>query len=220
MVLGYITNDSKRFHVFAANRVQKIREGSDLKQWHYVETKSNPADHASRGLNASRISASNWFTGPDFLWQDDIEYPAEQPQLNVDDQEIKKSVTLCTRVTKPSILKKFSNFSSWSSLVRAVARLKRRAKGVKSDTFTNAQERSEAKRFILQLCQCKELLLEKVPKNLEAFKDEYGTMRVDGRLDASTLSQEIRHPVILDNSSHVARLSRKGHAPGSRNNHE
>ena len=66
VVLGYISNDSKRFHMYVANRVQTIREDSDPSQWQYVDTKSNPADHASRGLTASRIEDSNLFTGPDF----------------------------------------------------------------------------------------------------------------------------------------------------------
>ena len=45
-VLKYI-----RFHVFVANRVQSIRDQTDPAQWRYVESKNNPADDASRGLN-------------------------------------------------------------------------------------------------------------------------------------------------------------------------
>ena len=36
VVLGYINNDAKRFHIFVANRVQKIRELTDPLQWRYV----------------------------------------------------------------------------------------------------------------------------------------------------------------------------------------
>jgi len=45
VVLGYIANDVKRFHIFVANQVQTIQE----KWWRYVDTNSNPADDASRG---------------------------------------------------------------------------------------------------------------------------------------------------------------------------
>ena len=51
-VLRYITNDQKRFQAFVANRVQTIRRLSHPSQWMYVETKSNPADDASCGINA------------------------------------------------------------------------------------------------------------------------------------------------------------------------
>ena len=58
MVLGYIANKSRRYHVYAANRVQEIQDKTSPKQWKYVETKSNPADDASRGLCARDISNS------------------------------------------------------------------------------------------------------------------------------------------------------------------
>ena len=46
VVLDYIANDVKRFHIFVANRVQEIQEKSSVTQWKYVDTKSNPADEA------------------------------------------------------------------------------------------------------------------------------------------------------------------------------
>ena len=51
VVLGYIKNDVRRFHVFVANQVQQIRENSTPDQWKYIETKENPADESSRGLS-------------------------------------------------------------------------------------------------------------------------------------------------------------------------
>ena len=39
VVLGYINNESKRFKVFVANRVQLIHDNSNTNQWHYVDTK-------------------------------------------------------------------------------------------------------------------------------------------------------------------------------------
>ena len=59
VVLGYINNDAKRFHTFVANRVQVIRSNTDIKEWRYIDTKNNPADHASRGLNAEELMKSN-----------------------------------------------------------------------------------------------------------------------------------------------------------------
>ena len=55
VVLGYISNDSKRFQVFVANRVQQIRNVTSLEQWNYVESEDNPADDASRGLTAEQL---------------------------------------------------------------------------------------------------------------------------------------------------------------------
>lgn len=69
VVLGYIKNEARRFHVFVANRVQRIRDTTDLRQWFYIETGQNPADHASRGLKVADLIDSNWFTRPKFLWE-------------------------------------------------------------------------------------------------------------------------------------------------------
>lgn len=66
VVLGYIANDVKRFHIFWANRVQEIQEKSSEKQCRYMDTKSNPADKASRGVCPRELRVSKWITGPDF----------------------------------------------------------------------------------------------------------------------------------------------------------
>ena len=43
-VLGYIRNQSRKFKVFIANRVEIICENSCDSQWFNVNTKANPAD--------------------------------------------------------------------------------------------------------------------------------------------------------------------------------
>ena len=96
MVLGYIRNEAKRFKVFVANRVQLIRENSDVSQWRYIETKKNPADDASRGLSpCNSKKVKRWINGPEFLWQDESKWPNLEDQVPVignDDQEIKSTV--------------------------------------------------------------------------------------------------------------------------------
>ena len=48
VVLGYISNDARRFHVFVANRVQQIRDHCTTEQWRHVKTTDHPADCAAR----------------------------------------------------------------------------------------------------------------------------------------------------------------------------
>lgn len=69
VVIGYIGNETRRFHVFVANRMQQIKDFSEAQQWHYVNSDSNPADIASRGIHANElVSSDTWFSGPSFLW--------------------------------------------------------------------------------------------------------------------------------------------------------
>ena len=55
VVLGYINNNTKKFKIFVANRIQQIHEGSNVSQWRYVPSKMNPADDASRRLDANPL---------------------------------------------------------------------------------------------------------------------------------------------------------------------
>ena len=48
IVLGYIKNESSRFHVFVANRESQIRELTDPSAWQYVSSDGNPADLLTR----------------------------------------------------------------------------------------------------------------------------------------------------------------------------
>lgn len=63
VVLGYIANNTRRFHVFVANRVQQIRDVSEPYQWNYVSSSDNPADIASRGASADElVNNCRWFS--------------------------------------------------------------------------------------------------------------------------------------------------------------
>ena len=67
IVLGYICNESRRFHIYVANRVQTIREISSPDQWRYFESSVNPANLATRGLHPKDLALSSWLGGPAFL---------------------------------------------------------------------------------------------------------------------------------------------------------
>ena len=68
VVIRYISNDARRFHVSIANRVQQIEDHTSPSQLKYVETDLNPTDDASRGENVQGLIENLcWWTGPDFL---------------------------------------------------------------------------------------------------------------------------------------------------------
>ncbi|XP_050703627.1 uncharacterized protein LOC126989094 [Eriocheir sinensis] len=125
VVLGYINNDSKRFHVYVANRVQQIRDQTSPSQWKYVETEHNPADYASRGQSVEElINNDKWWNGPRFLWQhfemnDD---PSEHHELEDDDPEVKRVASCATQTHEPfNVLERLNCFSEWFRMKRAIA---------------------------------------------------------------------------------------------------
>ena len=138
VVLGYITNDSKRFYVYVANRVQLIRSLSRPSQWRYVGSENNPADLATRGVKASKLMESRWLSGPEFLKGNDTEaLPSKIAPLNEADPQVRKKVdTFATKVRANQKViglgaKRFERFSSISSLQRGIAVLLEKIKRFK-----------------------------------------------------------------------------------------
>ena len=164
VVLGYIANQTKRFHVFVANRVQRIQERTTQEQWHYVDTKSNPAYDASRGIRMQElVNGSRWINGAEFLWQDESHWPTASVNdnketefdLSPDDPEIKKAASFVTESIKsyPGLLSRLRYSSSWYRAKVAVAwclrylhRLKERVVNAKSnDIGDHMGKRRESK---------------------------------------------------------------------------
>ncbi len=74
-----------------------IHDASSPQQWRQLPTNLNPADLASRGLNAGnkdqdRRKLQLWFNEPEFLWQECRswpEQPTDLPDVEDADREVK-----------------------------------------------------------------------------------------------------------------------------------
>ena len=133
VVLGYISNESRRFHVFVANRVQEIQNSTSVEQWNHVESKQNPADEASRGVKSQELLHSRWINGPAFLWKTEDQWPINQDHsegtfgLQNNDPEVKKHVTMATTEIlkvdseKTSLCERVKYFSDWYRAKQAIA---------------------------------------------------------------------------------------------------
>ncbi|KAF2347378.1 Retrotransposon Pao, partial [Trinorchestia longiramus] len=63
IVMGYLSNKSKRFSRYVSRRIQMILSASSASQWTYVPTDKNPADIATRPISPVDLRESNWLTG-------------------------------------------------------------------------------------------------------------------------------------------------------------
>ncbi|XP_038046729.1 uncharacterized protein LOC119720934 [Patiria miniata] len=106
IVLKYISNDSRRFHIFVGNRVGLIRELTDSNQWHHIDSKSNPADLVTRPQSCLK-SDDKWFHGPDILhkYKHDWDMGDRKPvDLMNEDPEVRKtSIAAFGAVTTESL---------------------------------------------------------------------------------------------------------------------
>ena len=124
VVLGYINNNTKTFKIFVANRIQQIHEGSNVSQWRYVPSKMNPADDASHGLDANKNTYfSNWFKGPEFLWHNEISWPAERTEAITDEDPEVKHLLIVNRITENYGMLSYltERISGWKKLKKIVA---------------------------------------------------------------------------------------------------
>lgn len=126
-VLRYIGNESRRFHTYVANRVALIREDSSPSQWRHIDSKSNPADDASRGVTAESFTKNDrWIKGPAFLLKHKSEWersPLGGVELEEDDPEVKREPkSFVVHASKDSsIVSIIQRFSSWFKLLKFIA---------------------------------------------------------------------------------------------------
>jgi hypothetical protein len=126
IVLGYISNEARRFHTFVANRVQTILDHSQPSQWNYVSTKENPADVASRGCCVQNL-LSEWLQAPSLLLRQNYATNKCEVVVTENDPEVRKH-SCHTALKYPSILSQtFIHFSSWKHLEKFVSVFERKA---------------------------------------------------------------------------------------------
>ncbi|XP_072376467.1 uncharacterized protein [Diabrotica undecimpunctata] len=103
IVLSWLKLEPNQLQVFVANRVTKIQSLTSSDSWHYVNTKENAADIASRGIfPESFLESQLWFQGPQFLRQHPDLWPNDSTDEVIELPELKRSVqeflTLLTQI--------------------------------------------------------------------------------------------------------------------------
>ena len=184
VVLGYISNDSKRFQVFVANRVQQIRNVTSPEQWNYVESEDNPADDASKGITAEQlVENARWLNGPSFSWDPAFQLPIQQEWVPADgDPEVKKVKSFATgtvETTCSSMLDRLNYFSCWYQAKRAIANctnLKNRLKSRIPDPGSSDRRTKDAVKINVEDLQKAELQIIRIVQERE-FAEEIKTLR-------------------------------------------
>ena len=131
--LSYIKNQTRRFKTFVANWTQTIKDHSDVAQWQYVPSKSNPAGYGSKGLDGTCLAKVKlWYEEPKFLWEPESrkrDHTVED--IDTDDPETKKELFTKNELffnrieVKTDILETLEKFSSnWSKCLHWFWRLR------------------------------------------------------------------------------------------------
>lgn len=222
VVLGYLNNKTRRFFNYVSNRVERILSVTEPKQWVYVSTVDNPADHGTRGLRSVGDLQEKWLKGPSFLIHPELsatqEYSLVSPEL---DKEIRIEVKKTTCALDEDFADRCNRFSRWHKLVSVITLIKGRARRRFKRKGGNepVRLREESEEVLIKIIQKQAYgdeiasLSTKSPVSkasplcrLSPVLDEKGILRVGGRLSQSSLPVEQRNPIILPGKSHLTVL--------------
>ena len=127
IVLKYIKNEDKRFHVYVSNRVSAIRKSTDPERWFHVPGCNNPADIVSRGCSVSDLNKTMWFEGPKFLkaYKNEWKRTRVRDDISPNDPEVKSSTIMSVHLLVEGIEHPIDTivnyFSSWYKVKRITA---------------------------------------------------------------------------------------------------
>lgn len=226
IVISWIKSESAQLKTFVANRTAEIQELTNPNDWYHVSSTCNPADILSRGLMPQEIiNLNNWWHGPDWLSQEEAEWPVKHNNLILNHEaipEIRKTIT-CHTIVEPFHI--FSRISKFTRLIRATAyclRFRQNCKLNNNDKLVENLSAEEIKNASIVLiknlqnqCFNKEIQDLKStgvvsPKSallcLSPFLDDEGVIRVGGRLRKSSLCFNQKHQILLPKSHKFTEL--------------
>ena len=212
-VLRYLENRSARYKTFVAHRVLAVQQMSEVKQWHYVPTKVNPADHASRGIWANEDGKlATWLQGPEFLKEEVEDYSKVFPEPGTAEHELEIRVNLIEAELSAPATRLLERYGSYHRLCKAVAwmikfaefmKKRKPSKEITVEDLTAAEmavvrcvQKESFPDEVEALAEGQQVAASSRLRSLDVFMDEQGVLRVGGRLGNSESGVE-RHPIVL-----------------------
>ncbi|XP_065361855.1 uncharacterized protein LOC135955432 [Calliphora vicina] len=212
IVLSWIQEESSNYQVFVSNRISRIQSLTSNMKWFYVPTTMNPADILSRGATPKELSKSNlWSCGPEFLKQDQEFWPS-QPSAVTNLPERRKQVLILTSATFLDISLNCKYITSFGKISRVYAYIYkfgavnvscRRGPLTTEDIHKGTKlliRMVQRCNFTVEcecLCQGKPIPSSSSLISLNPFMDNFGLLRVGGRLKNSALDFNAQHPIII-----------------------
>ena len=225
VALCWIRGDPNKWKTFVGNRVSQIQDLVHPSNWYYCPTEVNPADIASRGVNASEfLKCTDWFGAPAWLSERPETWP-RQPNISSTEEsnvEHRKShTTTISKSSTKSILSLFQ-YSSFMKVLRVLSWCRRWSPGKTSVSRTGPLTTEELKSSLLLLVKdvqsegfSTEIDCLKAKKtipcgskliSLNPFLDKDDVLRVGGRLDQATMVYDRKYPIILPKNHELTRL--------------
>ncbi|XP_063392468.1 uncharacterized protein LOC134677967 [Cydia fagiglandana] len=223
IVLGWLQTQPNKLKQFVKNRVAEVQELTANHEWRHVPTATNPADMLSRGVNMSELQdLSMWWNGPDFLKEDESNWPTSNFVKNNIEMPEMVTATAISLDTNHGLID-YKRFSKLLKLKRALAYAMRFIHNCRNnninksgplttdelkDSFTLLLKWSQKQSFqeYDQLVKRQSLPNKNKLLSLSPFIDDLELIRVGGRLNNSQFPFDKKHPVLLSSKHTLTQL--------------
>lgn len=230
IVLAWLAKEPANWTMFVRNRVSQIQEFTKNGIWKHINSNDNPADIISRGAYPQQLHDSYlWFEGPKFLKSPQEQWPSfTLNEIDVPEQCTKYSSFIVSENINKIYSVYYTKFSSYTRLIRTTAYIYRfynniRARLYKKQTIQDLNlspieiTRSEISlvKLVQQLRFSQEINDLRTKNrvnnnsklvNLNPFLDEFGIIRVGGRLKNSDFDYAKKHPMVLPPNDHFTKI--------------
>lgn len=225
IVLAWIASPANRWKTFVANRVAQIQENSSVGDWRHVSSSDNPADLISRGTQPADLAQlALWWHGPHWLRQPSSDWPTDVPSredVNMPEEKKTAVTALAMQDQRDDLLHRFSNLAKLTRVMAYCWRFYQNANRP-SEKLLGPLSTTELQRAltsciklvqgsaytqeIRELASNKQVPVKSSLRDLHAFVDKAGVLRVGGRLRHSQLPYDNKHQIILPPNHHVTEL--------------
>ncbi|KAK9508957.1 hypothetical protein O3M35_006386 [Rhynocoris fuscipes] len=224
IVLHWLNASPNTWQTFVANRVSQIQALTADCKWRHVPGKQNPADLITRSVPPEAMSTCLlWWNGPEWLALNEQDWPESILTTTFDPSIEERRKTLSVNVIlnedDHDIIKLYSD---WEKLLRIVALCKRfvyncRHPQEKHNGPLEPDDYVQAEYTIIKKIQERifESDIKKLRKNhmvsnqlrpLSPFLDDYGIIRVGGRLRHANVEPNHKNQILLPKTHHVTQL--------------
>lgn len=126
ITLAWLQAPPSKWKVFVANKTSQILSDLPTCQFRYVKSSDNPADVASRGIDANRLEDHPlWWSGPGWLSQPPSEWPSRQPHLMGQVDTEARKITTVTNIVMSTTNPLLDSCSTLTKLIRVTAYCRR-----------------------------------------------------------------------------------------------
>ncbi|XP_044586009.1 uncharacterized protein LOC123266046 [Cotesia glomerata] len=232
ITLAWVKNNPMKWKEYVGNRVASIHQALPNANWRYTSGKLNPADCASRGLDAHQlINHPLWWSGPPWLAKSPEHWPTSIAPSPTEDLEERPGISLAA-IIQPTVwdlidlprvdtfhkdLQKLLRITALCQ--RAISCFRRTPNSSVSISPISPADLEKARISWIKTTQQAYFSSEistiksgkQLPKShalsrLTARLDHQGLLRVGSRLQNSLLDEESKHPLILPRQCKLSEL--------------